>query len=350
MLRQLPNPDNEPRYVTTSYQRQNENLFAVQTGIDTTNPYDDGTNVIVPIGGVVEVNGTMYSVTSDVTLPKPDPDTAYWIVVVPSDDGETASLELVTRPGVWNPERQGCYFTEGGHNNRRTLNWVSRGGLADMPSGEGDAFSENTKINSKTISLRRGWHFVRLESGLGGGDGGSGLFGDGQWSSNRGGSGGQVNIRNKIEMIFFSDKPFYNVKIGGNGQNGSNGPFNSGQGTQNDGGGGGGGSGEESVFDGFSTGMVLPGNGGNGAGGGIGGGAGNNGISGINTSSLSGGAGGLAGHFLGGGGGGGGGGAGGGGSAAINGGGGGAGGSTITSSSTTDVTALCSIRKLDGAE
>jgi len=297
MLRQLPNPDNEPRYVTTSYQRQNENLFAVQTGIDTTNPYDDGTNVIVPIGGVVEVNGVMYSVTAEVTLTKPDPDTAYWIVVVPSADGSAASFELVTRPGVWFPDRQGCYFTEGEHNNRRTLNWVSKGTLADIPSGEGDAYSKNTKINRDIISLKRGWHYVALESGAGGGNA-------------NGVNGGVASNRNNAEMIFFADKPFYNVKVGGSGQNGANSP--AGNGIR--GGGGGGGSGEESVFDGLSTGIVPPGNGGNGAPGGdwgnipggVGGRNGGNGESGRNDGGMTGGIGGFGGAFFGGSGGGGG--------------------------------------------
>ena len=122
-LKQLPNPDNVPGAVSTGYQRQNTNMFALQTGIDTTEPYDDGAGVIsIPAGGVVEFNGVMFKVIENVTLAKPDIYTAYWVEVVDNGDA-TATFNLVTRPGKWNPAKQGCY-TE---NNNRTLNWVSLG-------------------------------------------------------------------------------------------------------------------------------------------------------------------------------------------------------------------------------
>jgi len=134
MLR-LNNPSPLPQGVVEGYQQQNTNMAAARVGLDATNPFDNGTTITIPIGGVVEVNGVMYRITSQFTRAKPNADTAYWIVVVPSEDGLTAGFELATRPGVWSPERNGCYFTSGTHNNRRTLNWVSRGTLANMPSG-----------------------------------------------------------------------------------------------------------------------------------------------------------------------------------------------------------------------
>jgi len=298
-MQRLNNPSQLPQGVVEGYQQQNYNMAAARVGLDTTNPFDNGTTVTVPVGGVVEVNGVMYRITSQWSQTKPNANTAYWIVVVPSADGSTATFALVTRPGVWNPQRQGCYFTNNaqGHNNRRTLNWVSRGTLANIPTGNGGAYSRATKINRDIISLARGWHFVRLESGAGGGNGGNGVGGIGGSAGN----GGVANNRLAADMIFFADKPFYNIKVGGSGQNGTAGSTsgNQGSGTVRSGGGGSG-SGEESVFDGLSTGMVPPGNGGNGGGsnarpGGMGGRAGNDGH--IN--------GGRAGTFLGGGGGGG---------------------------------------------
>jgi len=305
-MNRLSNPSQLPQGVVEGYQQQNTNMAAARVGLDTTNPFDNGTTITIPIGGVVEVNGVMYSVASEWEYPKENADTAYWVVVVPSQDGLTASFDLVTRPGVWDSERNGCYFTSGDFSNCRTLNWVSRGTLADMPTGNGGAYTRNTKINRDIISLQRGWHFVRLQSGAGGGNGGNGTSGGGgiEASRGRGGVAGNPLI---ADMIFFAGRPFYNVKVGASGLNGSDGGPGQviGGGTSFGGGGGGSGSGEESVFDGFSTGIVLPGIGGNGggSGGGTGGGIGNNGNSA--TTGAGPGQGGSGGFYSGGGGGGG---------------------------------------------
>jgi len=297
-MQRLNNPSHLPEGVVEGYQQQNYNMAAARVGLDTTNPFDDGTTITIPIGGVVEVNGVMYRITSQWSQTKPNANTAYWIVVVPSADGSTATFALVTRPGVWNSQRQGCYFTNNtqGHNNRRTLNWVSRGNLNNIPPTNmpGDAYSRSTKINRDIISLARGWYFVRLSSGGGGGDGG---ISSGPWGSI--GAGGVAVNRLGAQMIFFADKPFYEVKVGGSGQNGSAGGTAGNANGPRNGGGGGGGSGEESVFDGFSTGMVPPGNGGDGQGGGFGG---RNGCHGANGGMSRGG---RAGNYFGGGGGGG---------------------------------------------
>jgi hypothetical protein len=114
-LQQLPNPDNVPGAVTTGYQRQNTNMYAIQTGIDTTEPVDNGNGVItIPTGGIVEVNGVLYKLVSDIVLQKPNTNTCYWIAINTNDDN-TANAELVTRPGRWNPLKQGCYLN---NNNR----------------------------------------------------------------------------------------------------------------------------------------------------------------------------------------------------------------------------------------
>jgi len=290
----MPNPDNKPAAAVTGYKRLNTNLVAIQAGIDTTSPFDNGTVITVPAGGIVEVCGVLYRVTSQFSGTKQNANIAYWIVVIPSADGLRATFKLVERPGVWNHRRQGCYFRSGRFRNRRTLNWVSRGTLADIPTdATGRVYHENTK-RTETISLQRGWHFVRLRSGAGGGNATGAL-------------GGEASIENTAEMIFFANKPFYNIKIGGSGQNGSASPGGGNNFAR--GGGGGGGSGEESVFDGFSTGMVPPGDGGTVINGGFSGGrGGRNGSNGLNglSNTVTNGQGGLGGAFWGGGGGGGG--------------------------------------------
>ena len=99
-LQIMPNPQNVPNTVEDSYQLQNVNIAAVQTGLDTTEPYDNGAGIItVPMGGIVEVNGVMFKIASDVTVVKPDAGTACWLEVITSPDNQTASLGAVARPG-----------------------------------------------------------------------------------------------------------------------------------------------------------------------------------------------------------------------------------------------------------
>ena len=156
-LQQLSNPDNVPGAVTTGYQRQNTNIFAIQTGLDTTEPFDNGNGLItVPAGGVIEVNGVMFKIVTDVALTKPDANTAYWVEVIDNGD-ETATFNLTTRPGKWNPSKQGCY-TE---NNNRTLNWVSLGN-----------FNESTNLPIRTTTntigeiwqLELGWYLFKASN------------------------------------------------------------------------------------------------------------------------------------------------------------------------------------------
>jgi len=267
--------------VVEGYQAQNTQIFAARVGLDATAPFDDGSTITVPAGGVVEVNGVMYRIANQFSRAKPNANTAYWIVVVPSPDGSTASFDLVTRPGVWNHARNGCYFTSGAHNGRRTLNWVSLGNLANVPADGTAVVARTNKTGHEQISLAKGWHFVRLGSGLGGGNGGNSTW-QGQ-GSGFGGGGGVASVSDLLDAIFFAGKPLYGLRVGGGGANGAGGP----QGHR-PGGGGGSGSGEETVFHDFSTAGVRAGDGGrgsNGAAGEIGQWNGGRGSDGVVTSS-----------------------------------------------------------------
>jgi len=259
-MNRINNPSQLPQGVVEGYQQQNTNMFAARVGLDTTAPFDNGTVITVPIGGVVEANGVMYSVASEWSQTKPNADTAYWIVVVPSENGLTASFELVTRPGVWSPGRNGCYFTSGDFNNCRTLNWVSRGTLANMPTAN-PIFSVTVKGPYTVDSLgQKGWHVVRLGSGLGGGFGGNG---DGV----TGGFGGVANSRSTFDVLIFHDGwKTYQGKIGGNGFNGQSGGSTPAPIAGSGGGGGGSGGGSETTFESFSSGEIMGGRGGNGGG------------------------------------------------------------------------------------
>jgi hypothetical protein len=65
----LPNPDNVPGAVSTGYQRQNTNMFAIQTGLDKTCLYtDDKNKVLLKTGSIIEYNGELFKSTSDIDL------------------------------------------------------------------------------------------------------------------------------------------------------------------------------------------------------------------------------------------------------------------------------------------
>jgi hypothetical protein len=258
----LPNPDNVPGAVSTGYQRQNTNIFAIQTGLDTTDPFDNGTAITIPVGGLVEINGSIFKVIADVSLSKPSPDSAYWVAVT-ANGTSTASFSLVTRPGVWNSSKQGYYLTNGA----RTLNWCSLGTLSgSLPSA---TYSKTTK-GIATTSLPKGWYYFLVRSGNGGAPGGAG----GNASDNTpgtGGAGGNAYVfYEKQKLVFFDKQQNITIKIGGSGFNGGTGgkgnDRNPSKPAGGGGGGGGSGCGEESSVPELSifTGEVPGGNGGNG--------------------------------------------------------------------------------------
>jgi len=318
----LPNPDNVPGDASTGYKRQNTNMFAIQTGIDTTVPFDDGNGrITIPIGGIiemsssplVEMNGVLFRLTEELVLYKPEnqANTAFWIAIRVNADG-TASAALENRPGVWDPARQGCYLADG----RRTLNWVSRGNLANEPT-TGAEWSVTTLRGRYGRSLAKGWKQVRLASGMGGSSTSTPNMQGGNGTATAGGSGGAGGLGDRVTMnnaIYFHAGGNAVAHIGGNGARGHNGG-NGGNGEGGGGGGGGGGhgTGEESMFlaDGFSLvagkapcGVGGPGGtghtgGGAGGRGGYAGSPGRNGVGGGHVSGSGSGAAGLGGQALG---------------------------------------------------
>jgi hypothetical protein len=253
----LPNPTNIPEAVSTGYQRQNTNVFCLQTGLDTTEPFDndDGT-ITIPEGGIVEANGSLFKLLSTVNITKTDQDTANWLAVSDNGDG-TANISPVTRPGMWNPAKKGCYLLDGS----RTLNWFSFG----IPNNltENTLFFQNVK-GIWNIFLQKGWYYIDLRSGLGRGNGGDGY----DYGVPGGGGGGIPSLFNVKQQIFFIEKkvPII-IKIGGSGFKGGAagipGPYAGGSG------GGGSGGGEETIIN--INGLIITAEGVNGGDGGDGG-------------------------------------------------------------------------------
>ena len=253
MFQKLPNPDNVPGLVTTGYQRQNTNMFAIQAGIDTTEPFDDGTAITILVGGVVEFNGTLFKVSQEIVIQKPISARAYWIAL--TDNGNnTASARLVERPGKWYPTKQGCYLNDGS----RVLNYVSLGDISNPPVS-GEVYSKTTKGRSKT-RLKKGWYFANIASGKAGngGNGNNGISG----TTVSGGAGGVPTYSQFARAVFFhKGKKNISIKVGGDGFPGGAG----GTGYQGKGSGGGGatGDGEESSVNDIKT-EISTGRGGDG--------------------------------------------------------------------------------------
>jgi hypothetical protein len=271
----MPNPDNVPGLVSSGYQRQNTLIFAARAGLDTTEPFDDGNGVItIPAGGIAELNGVLFKITSGITLNKPAAATAYWIAVTDNGNG-TASAALVTRPGAWNPAKQGCYLADG----RRTLNWVSLGEINNI-SGLVQEFGNQGVKGEWTIRLKKGWYYAVLRSGLGGGNG---TAGSGRTGGGAGGVPGSTSYKSLNKIFFYDGRGDVKAQVGGSGYSGgaggNGGVASSAAGVASGGdggkgGGGGGGRGQEtSVAFGperLTTGWQPGGNGGAGANGGNG--------------------------------------------------------------------------------
>ncbi len=254
-LDKIPNPTNRVDDETTGYQRQNNNMYIIQTGIDTCEPFDNGAGgYTIPAGGVVEVNGSLFVVSQDISLLPPDNTlgTAYWIAI--GDDEETGPYaELVDRPGKWDPKKQGCYLSNG----RRTLNWVSEGVIIKRDS---DKLIQTEYPSYKKYSyymrLRKGWYFIQLSSGKGGGDGDNA-------AGIQGGAGGIASTRKTLSKVIFleqSKKVF--IRVGGDGEAGGDGQSGLTLSPGGGGGGGGSGGGEATSFDIYTTGEFPGGKGG----------------------------------------------------------------------------------------
>ena len=236
MLECIKNPDNVPGAVTTGYQRQNEIAVALMTGFCTINPFDNGNGSIeIPAGGLFEINGKIFAVKEKMTVQKTGRDAANFIAV--KDTGDTATVKAVTRPGKFYHEKNGCYLADGS----RTLPWVSRGTLASPPSAGAEWDVPSSTVKKHTTHLSKGWKYVELVSGKGGGNGADGTGGTGN-NANAGGAGGTVSTAKTEKAFFFHEGGEARAELGFDGKNGGKGG-NGGKGLSKGAGGGGGGAG-----------------------------------------------------------------------------------------------------------
>jgi hypothetical protein len=196
-LNLLPNPDNVPGAVSTGYQRQNTNMFAIQTGLNTLRPIDNVSTVTIETGGLIEVNGSIFKMITPLTLTKP----SYVFYIAISDNGDgTASLSISSTQGTWSQAKQGYYLSNGS----RTINNY----LYNTNSGTGTIVYSKTTKGSSIISIAEGKYRGVLVSGKGGNNVSTRI----------------ANVSDTVECIFYHDgKRQLQIIVGGDGYDGGNG-------------------------------------------------------------------------------------------------------------------------------
>jgi hypothetical protein len=117
-LQLILKPDESVANLSTSYQRQNTNMFTLQTGIDTTKPtIKNGNTIFISNGGIVEVNGSLFKLTSDVSISIPNINNDYFMYIFDNGDN-TADIRLSTVYPTFNHSKNGWYTSS----NQRVLN------------------------------------------------------------------------------------------------------------------------------------------------------------------------------------------------------------------------------------
>lgn len=139
-LVQLPNPDNVPGAVSTGYQRQNVNLLAGQTGLDLTAPYVSGATIVLPVGGIIDVNGVLYKIETEAIL-TPANLTDAWYIYLEVGTGTAFTPKLTTTHGTFNAAKNARYTAS----NERILNWVYSHGIHPLNPVNGAWYVETSR-------------------------------------------------------------------------------------------------------------------------------------------------------------------------------------------------------------
>jgi hypothetical protein len=197
---QLPNPTSEPMASSTGYKRQNILTYAIMMGLDTTAPYVDGNNIIIPAGGIVDFNGVLYALSDTVSLAISDTEKSWFIALTPGSNGNNVTPVLTDDPGQFIPSKNGRYLDTGD----RVLEWFYPGD----PSGEPDEelLIEYIGAITTNVTLRRGFYKVIMHGSIGGNS-----YGSNTYPPSRG---------NKCSFILrVKNAGIYNIIVGDKGKN-----------------------------------------------------------------------------------------------------------------------------------
>jgi hypothetical protein len=175
------NPDNIPGAVSSGYQRQNNLLYGVMTGLDTTTVYVVGNYAVIPAGGLIDVNGFIYKVVNDASMYINNLTLSYFIKLVEDEDGYITP-QLTTDPGVFIPSKYGRYNS----NNERILNH-------QVP-----VISSSLFLSSGQFTVPSGVNQIYI-TGCAAGKNGQNGNGDGGWPG-LGGAAGDSILRRTLNV------------------------------------------------------------------------------------------------------------------------------------------------------
>lgn len=114
----INNPDSTPVAVSTGYQAQNTRAVADSNGIDCTVVEASGGSVILRVSGPVDVNGTLYKITTEATLTPTG--AGNWFVYLESGSAGYLTPKL-TNSGSQFVDNKNAHYTS---SNERILNWL----------------------------------------------------------------------------------------------------------------------------------------------------------------------------------------------------------------------------------
>ena len=117
----INNPDSTPGAVSTGYQAQNTNMVAVRVGCDNTVVEGGTGDCTLKLSGPVDVNGTLYTINTDVTFTLTAAGT-YYIHLNGSGTNLSPTIGTITaNPHTFDPDKNARYTDVGSY---RLLNWI----------------------------------------------------------------------------------------------------------------------------------------------------------------------------------------------------------------------------------
>ena len=199
----INNPDSTPGAVSTGYQAQNTRFISQATGLDLSVVTGGTGDCTLLISGPVDVNGTLYTINSNVTFTLATAGT-YYIHLAGSGANLTPTIgTIAANPHTFDADKNARYTDTGSY---RVLNWIVyyNGTTAyahriitpestKTEIGDLDTFEETWITGSGTWTAPRSKYYTIYVTGGGerGGDGGTGAYA-GYYAPGRGSYGGRA--------------------------------------------------------------------------------------------------------------------------------------------------------------
>lgn len=205
----INNPDSTPGAVSTGYQAQNTRMVAASVGCDNTVVEGGTGECVLKLSGPVDVNGTLYTINTDVTFTLTTAG-AYYIHLSGSGANLTPTIgRVATYAHTFDPDKNARYTDTGSY---RVLNWIIHyDGTtayahriitpenAKTEIGDLDTFEETWITGSGSWTAPRSKYYTMYLTGSGGsgGSGGCGAnYNDGGNSvGSYGGAAGSTGIK-----------------------------------------------------------------------------------------------------------------------------------------------------------